>query len=289
MQNNQLPIALNLFQNRLFVAIRAKVSNSEKVKRNAFILTVISVFMVLTMPSSSHAAGYPEWQAPRACIFGMPYIGNAVRKGNSGLITDILVRVYEPEGYELIHRELPYNRAVKELLAGTIHCTLDIEDTRKDVLQSRQAIILYDLAVAYFHKNTFKNIQSLTGKKVAYLHGYNLESLFPVKFIPRQTYDLSSSIQMLDRGHIDFVIDDETLLKEAMFEAKIPSTEFDITYLRSMKAHPIFTLTDEGRKLRDIYDRRIMEMTATGELQELMRRHGIPEESIQKLLNANTR
>jgi len=245
--------------------------------------------MTLVISPAPLAAGYPEWQAPKACIFGMPYIGSAVRKGNTGLITDILIRVYETEGYELVHRELPYNRAVEELLAGAIHCTLDIEDIRQDVLQSKQTIIIYDLAVAYLHKNTFKNVQSLAGKKVAYLHGYKLDSLFPVKFKSRQAYDLSSAIQMLDRGHVDYVIDDETLLKEAIFEAKLPSTEFGITYIASMKSHPIFAPTDEGRKFRDIYDRRIPKMIATGELQEIMRTHGVTEKSIEKLLKANAR
>ncbi|WP_281760673.1 substrate-binding periplasmic protein [Pseudodesulfovibrio nedwellii] len=258
-------------------------------KRNIITIVCITLLLTAVIPPTSFAAGYPEWQAPKTCIFGMPYIGSAVRKGNTGLITDILIRVYETEGYELVHQELPYNRAIDELLSGTIHCTLDIEDTRQKVLQSKQAIIIYDLAAVYLQTHTFKGIQSLAGKKVAYLHGYEMDHLFPVKFKPRQAYDLSSAIQMLDRGHIDYVIDDETLLKEAIFEAKLPSTEFDITYIASMKSHPIFAPTDEGRKFRDIYDRRIPEMIATGELQDILRAHGVTEESIEKLIKANAR
>nr|WP_239057928.1 transporter substrate-binding domain-containing protein [Pseudodesulfovibrio sp. JC047] len=219
----------------------------------------------------------------------MPYIGSAIQKGNSGLLTDILIRVYEPEGYELIHQEVPYTRAIKALQSGVINCTLDIETQRTDVLHGRHALAMYTMAVMSLRGTTYTGLDSLAGKKVAYLHGYDFKSLLPVRFTPRQTYDLSSAIEMLDRKTIDFVIDDRTLLKEAMDEAQLPSTKFTITPLASMKAHLIFPPTPQGRLFRNIYDRRIPEMINSGELQKIMREHQISDASIKKLLKANAR
>ena len=216
-------------------------------------------------------------------------MGNAIGEKGSGLLMEILTTVYAPTGYELVHLELPYKRAVAELLTGAIHCTMDVNTNRKGVLQSKVPIVTYDLSVAYIRTTDFKNIQSLKGKKVAYLHGFDLEELLPVKFKIREAYDLSSAVRLLDRGHVDYILGDIHLLKNAILEAKLPYSEFEMKHLMTMLAHPIFTKTAKGRILRDIYDRRMRELVKTGEFQTIMGHYDISDKSINTLLKAITR
>ncbi|BCS89230.1 hypothetical protein PSDVSF_24720 [Pseudodesulfovibrio sediminis] len=233
------------------------------------------------------ASGYPEWQPPKAVIFGMPYLGQAVKKGGTGLVSSILKAVFDGAGYAFQHKDLPYKRALKNLRAGTIDCTLDIKDKQKGVAQAAKMLVAYDLAVAYLRTRGFKDIKELDGQRVAYLHGFDIQSVLPVQVKPQLSYDLSSAFHMLDRGHVTYIIDDEQLLKDALYESKLPTSAFMITKIRSMEVHPIFTDNEKGRKLRDVYDRRMREMTVSGELEDILKANGMSDADIKIILDAN--
>lgn len=227
------------------------------------------------------------WNPRDICIFGMPTIGHAVKANGTGLITDILKEVFEPEHIDLNYVSLPYKRALEELTTGEIHCSLDVKDNRKGVLQGRATMVYYDLSVAYLRKTGWKGVESLAEQKVAYLHGFDIENFLSVKVHPQMVYDLSSAFHMLDRGHVAYVLDDGRLLEDAMYESKLSYGEFEISPIKSMEVRPIFTPTEKGRRFRDIYDRRIKEMIASGKLQEILRSNGLNKNSIEKVLKAN--
>ncbi|RWU02480.1 hypothetical protein DWB63_16060 [Pseudodesulfovibrio sp. S3] len=247
----------------------------------------ITALAVLALASPVQAAQYKEWPLPNTCIFGMPVSGHAVMKGNTGLITEILKAVFLPEGYELVHADLPYRRVLSELAAGNIHCTLDLKEHPREAVAAKTVIAICELSVAYVRTQSFEDMDDLTGQKVACLHGYDIQRLLPVEIKPQTVYDLTSAILMLDRGHAKFVIDDATLLKEAIQETKIPSNAFGIAPLMSLDIVPVFSPDEKGRRLRDIYDRRMQKMIASGELQRIMSENGLSKVGIQNVLKAN--
>jgi len=247
----------------------------------------IPVLLAAWLGVPSFTAAYEEWQPPRQCIFGMPLLGHVVKKGNAGLINEILKTVFEPEGYDFVHREMPYSHALAALGKGSIHCTLDVEGNRKGVEQGKATIAVYDMAVAYLVAEGFKGVKFMKDQKVAYLYGFNLQSQLSVKTLPQVAYDLSSAFHMLDRGHVHYVLDDETLLKDAIRESHLPLNEFGITRLKSLDIRLVFAPTDKGRLLRDMYDRRMKELLAKGKLQGIMRKDGMGEEGVQRVVRAN--
>ena len=109
----------------------------------------------------------------------------------------------------------------------------------------------------------------------------------PVKFSPQMVYDLSSAYHMLDRGHVKFVLGDNRLLEDAMYDSKIPTYNIVINEIKSFEIRPIFSKTEEGLLFRDIYDRRMREMIASGELATILRENGVSKSGIKKIMNAN--
>lgn len=254
-----------------------------RIKRLIFIL-----FLTLVLPAASSAVEENPWKKQRVCIFGMPYIGHAVSQRGTGLLTSILKAVYQPDKIVLRHQPLPYKRALDELAEGKIQCSLDIKDNRKGFLQAKTTMAFYDLSVAYmFKESKWEGVKSLKDQKVAYLHGFDIENYLPVKFLPQLVYDLSSAYHMLDRGHATYILGDNELLKDAMYESKLPSYDFTISKIKSFEVRPIFSNTEEGRLYRDIYDRRMKEMIATGELATIMRENGLSKSGIKRVLEAN--
>jgi len=269
---------------QFLVAMHPELSNSMSVKYITLITqTFLCLFALQLMAPVNAPAGYPEWQPPKAFIFGMPYIGHAVKPNRKGLVTEILKAVFEGAGYELEHQNLPYKRALTALKAGKIHCTLDVRDKQKGVVQGKTTMLIYDLAVAYLRKTGFKDIKELAGQRVAYMHGFDIQALLPVKIKPQQTYDLSSAFHMLDRGHVSYILDDDVLLKDAMFESKLASSQFAVTKLKAFEVRPIFPDTKEGRVLRDLYDKRMQEMIKNGDLWEILTASGLSKNGINNL------
>ena len=250
-------------------------------------ISLLFLCILLLCPPAVQAQDDNPWKAVPTCIFGMPAIGHAVKKNGTGVIIDILKAVYEAEKIPLKHVELPYKRAIEGVMSGEIHCTLDIKDNRKGVLQGTATIATYDLAAAYLRKTGFAGINDLAGKKVAYLHGFDIQAFLPVKVIPQLVYDLSSAYHMLEREHAAYILDDIALLKDAMFESKLPTVDFEMSPIESYEVRPIFAPTDAGRRFRDIYDRRMKEMFVSGEFAEIMKANGIKASNIQRVLDLN--
>lgn len=251
-------------------------------------IAICTLLAALLLAANVVFAQSPDpWKARERCVFAMPYIGHAVKPDNKGLVNDILTAVYEYDDIELEHIAMPYKRSLEGLRTGEIDCTLDVKNNARDVLQGSLTIAFYDLSVAYMRTTPYKNVQSLKGQRAAYLHGFSLDAFLPVKINPQLVYDLSSAFHMLERDHVRFILGDNKLLEDAMYESKLPSHQFVITKLDSFEVNPIFADTSRGRELRDVYDRRMRKLIDSGKLAEIMRQNGLSASTIRKVLSVN--
>lgn len=226
------------------------------------------------------------WKPKPVCIFGMPYLGEAVKKDQKGIIITLLNAVFEPEGIVLKHMPIPYRRAVEEVEQGKIQCTLDVKNNNKRVVQGNHTLLFYDLTAARLQTTEWKGLSSLKNKRVAYMHGFGIETFLPVNFLPHQVYDLSSAFDLLEREEVAFVLDDSRMLKYAIYDSKLPSYLFVFDPIKSFPVHPIFAPTPEGRYFRDIYDRRMKALAASGELAHILEKTGLSKPRIQRILKA---
>jgi len=249
-----------------------------------FLFSILILIMSLMLAIPANAQENDPWKAGETCIFGMPYIGHAVKRGTKGVVPTILKAIFEPEEIDFEHKELPYNRALEEIKSGEIHMTLAAKDNRKEFSQGKYTLVTYDMTAAYLRKTGFEGIQSFAGKRIAYLYGFDLMNFIPVKFTPQLIYDLSSGFHMLERGHVKYVIDDAALLRSALRDSQLPSAGYEFTHLMTLEIRPIFAKTEAGQKYRKIYDRRMKEMIASGELTEVIRDSGLSEKGIQRIL-----
>ncbi|WP_316898389.1 transporter substrate-binding domain-containing protein [Pseudodesulfovibrio indicus] len=252
--------------------------------------TLLAVVAFLLLASSVQAApAADDWTAPPVCVFGMPVMGAQLRTSKQGVFTDVLKAVFEPEGYDLVHRELPYARAKAEVAQCKIQCTLAIRDNVEGVTSAHAAIALYSPAVGYVLANGFHGVEDLAGQKVAHLFGSDIQRLLPVEIRPQPTYDLSSAVLMLDRGHVKYVVTDGTVLRETIAACGLPEVEFGIVPLMTLEVVPVFSPDEAGRHLCAIYDRRMRELASSGRLEAIYRSYGFPETFIREVLKGNGR
>lgn len=248
---------------------------------------VFALLLVASLALSAQAQRRDPWAPMEECVFGMPYLGHAISPQQKGSLNEIFKLIFKPEDILFRHERMPYDRALEEVVAGKIDVTLDIASARKGAIPSKMALATYDLSVVYHFKTEFKNLQSLKGKRVAFLHGFAVDKRLGIPFVAYRIYDLASGYHLLNRGLIDYLLGDNVLLMDAMIDSQLPPGHLIMKHITSFHVRPVFTDSDKGRKLREMYDRRIEEILASGDLEYLMRDLGRSDEAIRKILEAN--
>lgn len=250
-------------------------------------LLLLLLLSLLVLPPAASAQQPDPWAPRQQCLFGMPFLGYVVRPQQEGLINRMFQLLFEEEDVLFRHERMPYGKAVEGVQNGTIHMTLDMAPSREGVVTGAATLLTYDLAAAYKFETGFEGVESLEGKRVAYLNGIDVYRFLPVKIQQEPVYDLGSGFHKLDGDLVDYLLGDVDLLREAMLEVQLPSGQIVITYFKTFNVRPIFTDSEEGRMLRDIYDRRMEEVIENGDLVKLVREEGMSQEGIERMLEAN--
>jgi len=243
--------------------------------------------LVFCCAASVHADEDDPWKARDSVIFGMPFLYQIVQPGNSGVITSLLETVYAPDNLDFIHKPLPYVRILEALKKGNIHCTLALKDRIDGVLQGDVTVVTYDIAVAHLRTTPFAGVQSLAGRRVAARFGFGLSELLGVPFQYQPIYALSSGFHMLDRDHVKFVLGDRRLLRHAMWESHLSPADFLFDDIGSYEVRVIFAPTEKGRRFLEIFNSRMKELRASGEIQTLMLSMGVTEADLDRILKLN--
>jgi hypothetical protein len=254
-------------------------------------LTGIAALLLAAWLAAGPAAAGPAamadpWKPSPACVFAMPPAGHAVRADGTGFLPALLREVFEPAGYAFTFRPLPYDRAVDELTRGGVDCTLDVARPRTNIVRGRTTLALYDLSAAHLRTMDWRGVPSLAGERVVYQYGFDPQDLLPVAFLPQPVFHLASAFHMLDRKLAAYALDDANLLRAAMAETDFGSDQFMISPIKTLKVAPIFADTETGRALRDTYDRRMAELMDSGAVEAILRRGGLDESKLARILDA---
>ena len=248
--------------------------------------TLLPLLAILWLLPAGPATALDPWKPLPTCVFGMPLMSKIVQKDQRGTINAVLKAVFEPERIRFRHVTLPYERAVAETKQGEIQCTLDVGTKLSDLRQGTHPLYFCDLSAARLQTTPWKGEASLMGKRVACPQGIGFEKLLSVKYTPHYVYSLSSAFHLLEQGLVQYALEDETLLREAMHDSKLPSHFFAIDLIRSFAVYPVFAPTEEGNRFREIYDRRMRELAASGELATILSENGQGKRCVERILKA---
>lgn len=201
----------------------------------------------------------------------LPGLSNA---DGSGLYWDILRRVFEPAGVALQLRTTPLQRAKSMAALRSADAMLGhdrADDTRLILPQWH-----YDerrISVAFVRgARPWRGVESLQGKRVAWMAGSGYERYLTVPVIGQPKNNRSATLRMLSLGRVDFVIDEDSELRQALKD--MPDAGIQVEDLFALKLYPAFAGTPKGRRLAAIFDQRMPQLLYSGELHELYRKWG---------------
>ena len=117
--------------------------------------------------------------------------------------------------------------------------------------------------------------KSLRGN-IGWIRGYAFNEYLQtdVKFYEVDTRQ--SGLKMLERSRLDFFLDTEAELQEALQQGYIDPEAYQVEILLRLNVHLAFAENERGRQLRQIFDERMAELVSSQELQPLYEKWKLP-------------
>ena len=201
----------------------------------------------------------------------------ATQSDGQGLHWDIFRYVFEPVGITVETDTMDYQDAVNHVHRGLADAWVASALHEKDFplypkwhYDAEIISIVFDAS----KHQAFKGISSLSGKKVAWITGYEYQKYVHVPMFKVEVDKRLNILKMLKSGRIDYFLDpkiDATLAKKTYFpdDDSIVIREFKTEWL-----YPAFANTPKGEKLRRIWDQRMPEIAASKKMRSLFKQWG---------------
>jgi polar amino acid transport system substrate-binding protein len=199
----------------------------------------------------------------------------------SGLFFDIVRHVYEPAGIRMEYEIVPWKRAIRMLTykeADAMLCAIRHTIAKADLLAPKYPMVV-DNTVAVFKKEKikeWKGTDTLKGKNLIWMLGYDLHKNQKFRGMKLKWEEVPSHYSAwkrleADRNadiYIDSYFDVSTYIKTN----QVDMTRYQIEILWGENAYMAFAKTDKSKKLIKIYDKRIIAMFKSGELEKIFKK-----------------
>ena len=200
--------------------------------------------------------------------------GKAIPTPTAAVRTGTRWQVYAPYGLDVKFINMPWNRANKLMTAGSMVDGVPGEIPGVEgKLYAQLPIDIEYHGVMHAAKTPFSGRASLTGKRVGWRHSYNLIPAEQRDFTLVECVRPERCTEQVQNGELDFFLDEPDELEKQRSEAHLPADAYPIAQLPPGKeSFMTFADSASGRLLREVYDARVRQMAASGELRALYQR-----------------
>ncbi|WP_067519453.1 substrate-binding periplasmic protein [Endozoicomonas ascidiicola] len=209
--------------------------------------------------------------------FAAPVWAGYTYNNGTGLYWDLLKEVYEPLGFTLNFKSLPWNRSMKLM---TEYRTVDgvpgegLDSDYEHLVFSKYPLEPEYLALVYSPGvvASFERYPSLSGKVVGMRAGYNLvpEGERYGEFQLKEFTSLQKGMQLLKAGAIDVLVDEFSEIDTIAGENNISLDQFEVTEFETGDYYYMsFNDSPANKPLVTIFDARMETLAKEGVLEEL--------------------
>ncbi len=204
-------------------------------------------------------------------------------KDGTGLLFDIVRKIYEPAGIKMRYEFVPWKRAEYMIDSGSADAMLDVyeENIGKNMLRPEYPMI-EEYTAAVFKKNRIKEwdgVKSLSGMRALWLRGYDFDKnprLKDVKLKWDEIDDYDTAWRMLEKGRADVYLDAFADIQSYVRKNHIDMSSYRMETVFSDKGYMAFSKSEKSAKLVEIYDKRITELFKSGELKKVFEKWNYP-------------
>ncbi len=198
----------------------------------------------------------------------------------TGLYHDLVRAVFELRGDVVRHQEVPAKRGlimVREGRADMYMCDTEIfSGLQMSGLPMYEGEFHALFLAGEFPK--WDGIASLKNRKLVWRLGYYSPGDFAVPIRFEETVTGTEALTRVLRGSADFYIDDLNLIRETIASSPTPIDEslYQIESVGFRQYFPVFAVSERGRKLREIFEKGMIELARQGRLRPIYDKWNLP-------------
>jgi polar amino acid transport system substrate-binding protein len=197
---------------------------------------------------------------------------NATNADGTGLYWDIFKAVFEPAGIKVKHTIRSYAGSVELVRQQKVDAVVAayIDEVKGAVYP--KAHFGVDVVQALYKKSRFpdwKAEETLKGKKVGWIKGYAFDEYIKTPFNKAEFDERKAALRVLDKDKIDFFLDAQPDLAEALKEGTIDVSQYAVQTVKRLNLYLAFAGNERGKKLKQVFDERFQKLLESGELKKL--------------------
>ena len=202
-----------------------------------------------------------------------------------GVAWDLLRAVYEPAGVRLRIANEPYTRAVGLVLRGEADAWVGAYRGEIDeALYPRWPYDVDPIAVLSLKDNPPPPLEGLSRIRLSWMRGNAFARYFPTLTPHSELQRRTSALPMLLNHRVDYFIDSRPELEEMLAGAGALAAEYRITDVTRLPLYLGFSDSPRGRELLALFDRRMRQLHASGELERIFARWNWPYAPLKAIL-----
>lgn len=188
-----------------------------------------------------------------------------------GIYLDLVRTIYQPHGYQIVPHIMPYKRAVAMVARQEGDMAMSVyRDEVKGAKQPRQPASADDVTVFMLKQwqPQWRGERSLEGETVLWRRGWVLDKYLPVTMRWHEIDSHEMALQLIGKGRYRYY-----LTAGVLHAADETPANMYRTILRWIPTYPIFTDTEQGERLLQLWDQEMVNLIRRGTLVEIYRRY----------------
>jgi hypothetical protein len=198
----------------------------------------------------------------------------------TGLYDETFKALFEPEGIKINMIFVPYETSLENVRNKVADVALSVYlSGAPGVLFPEWPQEVERTFVLHRNSRAYEDPRSLEGSKVAWVRGYDFDRFLTGDFEIVRVSSEAEGLRKLLSEEVEFFIDYEATIRSVAKKSGIDLQDFRLTEVvtLSRRVYPVFRDDERGRRICEIYDRRMQVLHENGKLSLIFSRHGVDD------------
>ncbi|MGE7096902.1 substrate-binding periplasmic protein [Pseudomonas fulva] len=190
----------------------------------------------------------------------------------TGVAWDVMRKVFQPAGIEVVPQSAPYSRAIGLVKRGEADAWVgSYKDESEDNLYPRWHFDVDHIYALGLASKPAPTLATIGDYRLAWVRGYAYGKYLPRVREYREIQRREGILPMLEHDRVDFYVDAMTEVDYVIGQSSQPD-RFRRTHVVELPMYLAFARSQRGEALRDVFDKRMAELVRGGELKPIFER-----------------
>lgn len=190
----------------------------------------------------------------------------------TGVAWDVMRKVFQPAGIEVVPQSAPYSRAIGLVKRGEADAWVgSYKDESEDNLYPRWHFDVDHIYALGLASKPAPTLATIGDYRLAWVRGYAYGKYLPRVREYREIQRREGILPMLEHDRVDFYVDAMTEVDYVIGQSSQPD-RFRRTHVVELPMYLAFARSQRGEALRDVFDKRMAELARSGELKPIFER-----------------